>query len=62
MSSGIVLCHNHPSGNRFPSEADIRLTRTILEGARLLDIKVLDHIIIAGSDFYSFSDENTLDR
>jgi DNA repair protein RadC len=62
MASGIVLCHNHPSGNRFPSEADIRLTRTILEGARLLDIKVLDHIIIAGSDFYSFSDENTLDR
>lgn len=62
MASGIVLCHNHPSGNRFPSEADIRLTRTIVEGARLLDLKVLDHIIIAGSDYYSFSDENTLDR
>lgn len=62
MASGIVLCHNHPSGNRFPSEADKRLTQSIVEGASLLEIKVLDHIIIAGSNYYSFSDENTLDR
>ena len=61
LASGIVLCHNHPSGNLFPSQADKKLTRTIMDGAKMLDIRVLDHIIIAGSLYYSFLDENTLD-
>lgn len=61
LATSMVLCHNHPSGNCFPSQADKMLTRTIVDAAQLLDIKVLDHIIIAGKNYYSFSDENTLD-
>lgn len=61
LASAMVLCHNHPSGNCVPSQADKLLTRTIIDAARLLEIKVVDHIIIAGNNYYSFSDENTLD-
>ena len=59
-SSGIILCHNHPSGNDKPSEADIRLTKKLKEGAMQLDLSILDHIIIAGSSFFSFADEGLL--
>lgn len=59
-SSGIILCHNHPSGNNKPSEADIQLTRKLKEGALQLDLAILDHIIIAGSSFFSFADEGLL--
>lgn len=58
--SGIILCHNHPSGNNRPSEADIQLTRKLKEGALQLDLAILDHIIIAGSSFFSFADEGLL--
>lgn len=60
MASGIILCHNHPSGNRQPSDADLSLTKKLKEGGRLLDIQVLDHIIIAGEDYYSFADEGRM--
>lgn len=59
-ASGIVLCHNHPSGNKQPSDADISLTKKLKEAGLLLDIQVLDHIIIAGDSFYSFADEGRL--
>jgi DNA repair protein RadC len=59
-ASGIILCHNHPSGNNRPSDADIRLTQKIKEGGRHLEISILDHIIIAGSSFYSFADDGLL--
>ncbi|MGR6087299.1 MAG: RadC family protein [Arcticibacter sp.] len=59
-ASALVLCHNHPSGNRTPSEADMHLTRKIADAAKLLDMQVLDHIIVAGDSFYSFSDEGRL--
>lgn len=59
-ASGIILCHNHPSGNNRPSDADIRLTQKIKEGGQHLEISILDHIIIAGSSFYSFADEGLL--
>jgi DNA repair protein RadC len=58
--SGIVLCHNHPSGNPQPSDADVSLTKKIKEGARLLDVQVLDHIIIAGNGYFSFADEGRM--
>lgn len=59
--SSIILCHNHPSGNRQPSQADISLTRKLVDGGSLLDIAVLDHIIItAGNEFYSFADEGMI--
>ncbi len=59
-ASSIVLCHNHPSGQLRPSEEDVRLTRKLVEGGRMLDIGVQDHIIIAGDGYYSFADNGML--
>ncbi len=56
LASGIILCHNHPSGNISPSDADIQLTRKIRDAGRLMDINLLDHIIICGDKYYSFAD------
>ncbi|MFC2102661.1 JAB domain-containing protein [Bacteroidota bacterium] len=53
--SGIILMHNHPSGNNKPSESDIRITGKIVEAAKLFDIKVLDHLIITGESDFSFT-------
>lgn len=58
--TSLVLAHNHPSGQAFPSEADIRLTRKLTKAALHLDLHVLDHIIIAGRRYYSFADEGML--
>lgn len=60
LASSIILCHNHPSGNKMPSKADDNITRKLVEGSTLLDIKVLDHIIIADTDYYSYADEGTI--
>lgn len=60
LASSIILCHNHPSGNLKPSEADIKLTKKIKEAGTLLDIPVLDHIIITDSAYYSFADEGIM--
>ncbi|MFO7828440.1 MAG: DNA repair protein RadC [Bacteroidales bacterium] len=60
LASSIILCHNHPSGNRNPSKSDDAITHKLAEGANLLDIKVLDHIIIADTNYYSYADEGTL--
>ena len=57
---GIVLCHNHPSGNLRPSRADAELTKKIKEAAGYLDIKLLDHIIVSNEGFYSFADNGAL--
>ena len=59
-ASGIILAHNHPSGNLRPSQADIDLTRKIKTGGQILDIGVLDHIIITSESFYSFTDEGMI--
>ncbi|MCC6938761.1 MAG: DNA repair protein RadC [Flavobacteriales bacterium] len=59
-ASCIVLCHNHPSGQLRPSEEDIKLTRKLVDGARLLDITVQDHLIIAGGGYYSFADNGMM--
>lgn len=60
LASGIVLCHNHPSGNLTPSNEDISLTKKLKQAGELLDIKVMDHIIIAGNKYFSFADETLL--
>jgi DNA repair protein RadC len=60
LASSIILCHNHPSGNKMPSKADDNITRKLVEGSTLLDIKVLDHIIIADTDYYSYADEGAI--
>ena len=59
-ASSIILCHNHPSGNIKPSQADIDLTRKLKEAGKTLDILVLDHLIIAGNNYFSFADEGKL--
>ena len=60
LSSAIILVHNHPSGNLQPSVQDDQITRHIKEGAALLDIHVLDHIIISPAGYYSYSDKGRL--
>lgn len=62
MASGIILIHNHPSGNATPSDSDIKLTSKLKQAGKLLDIQVLDHIIICNCDdkYYSFADEHAL--
>ena len=54
---GIILAHNHPSGNLNPSEADKQLTEKLKQGAKLLDLHILDHLIIIPEGYYSFADE-----
>lgn len=56
----IVLVHNHPSGSAEPSRQDIELTERIAEGARLLDMRLLDHVIIARGAHYSFRGHNLI--
>jgi DNA repair protein RadC len=60
MASALILAHNHPSGNRNPSNEDVRLTQKMKESGSLLDIPVLDHIIFAEDKYYSFADEAML--
>jgi len=59
-ASGIIIAHNHPSGNLNPSQSDIDLTRKIKEGGRLLEIQLLDHIILTSEGYYSFADEGIM--
>jgi DNA repair protein RadC len=60
LASTIIVAHNHPSGNPTPSYSDFELTRKLKHSADMLEINLLDHIIIAGRGFYSFSDEGKL--
>lgn len=60
LATGLIVCHNHPSGNIKPSDADISLTRKIRDAGALLDIQLLDHLIIAEKAYYSFADEGRL--
>lgn len=59
-ASCVILCHNHPSGGLKPSDADKKLTNKINEVGRLLNIKILDHLIISRQGYYSFADEGLL--
>lgn len=60
QASAIILCHNHPSGTLQASDADLKITRKINDAAKLMDISVLDHIIIAQNSYLSFADEGML--
>ena len=52
-SANIILLHNHPSGNSEPSNEDVLITKKLVEGGKILDIQIFDHIIIAGNSFTS---------
>jgi DNA repair protein RadC len=60
LASGIIVAHNHPSGNLTPSQQDIDLTKKLKEAGKLLEIQLLDHVIIAGKNYYSFADEGLM--
>lgn len=59
-SSGIILAHNHPSSEVDPSSEDLNLTKKLSAGAKILDLKIMDHLIISRERFYSFADEGLL--
>lgn len=59
-ASGMILCHNHPSGHTTPSNADIKITRKLKNAADYLDIQVLDHLVTGENSYYSFADEGIL--
>jgi len=60
LASSLILCHNHPSGNQQPSDADLAITQKIKESGKLMDIVLLDHIIITDGAYYSFADSGIL--
>lgn len=62
LASGIILCHNHPSGHLMPSAADDQLTRNLQQAAALFQISLLDHLIVADNCYYSYADEGKLMR
>ncbi len=60
LASGIILSHNHPSGNLKPSHEDILLTKKVKEAAKLIDVSLQDHIIIGDSSYMSMADEGLM--
>ncbi len=60
FATGIIVAHNHPSGNLKPSQDDISITKIISEAGKVLNIKLLDHIIITQNSWLSFAEENLL--
>ena len=59
-ATGIILAHNHPTGNLKPSEADRQITERIKQAGKLMDIELLDHIILSSEGYYSFADDGKL--
>jgi len=59
-TTGIALCHNHPSGALKPSQSDIHLTKKIKEACVIMDLTLYDHVIITQNGYYSFADEGLL--
>jgi DNA repair protein RadC len=60
LASGVILAHNHPSGNLKPSPEDIKITERAREALKILDIQVLDHVILTSDGYYSFGDEGII--
>jgi len=59
-ASSIIVAHNHPSGNVKPSDADIQLTKKLVEAGKLLEVPILDHLIISKVGYYSFADDGLM--
>jgi len=60
LASGVIVAHNHPSGNLTASQSDIDLTRKLKEAGKFLEIQLLDHLILTGQKYFSFADEGLL--
>ena len=61
-SAGIIIAHNHPSGDVFPSKQDIKITKELIEIGKLIQIPVIDHIIIGNNNYYSFFESEMLNE
>lgn len=59
-ATSLIFCHNHPSGNLEPSEADKKITRQLKEAAAIMEIPVIDHLIVTQAGYFSFADEGLL--
>lgn len=59
-ASGIILGHNHPSGQRHPSPQDTQLTKKLKEASQWMDLSLLDHIIVCGDTYFSFADDGII--
>ena len=59
-ASGIIMAHNHPSGNKQPSHNDITITNKLKDAGNIMDIRLLDHLIITESEYYSMADEGLI--
>ncbi len=60
LASGIILCHNHPSGNTQPSKDDDHITRKLQDAGHVMEIHLLDHVIVSDNSYYSYRDHNRL--
>jgi DNA repair protein RadC len=60
LATGIILAHNHQSGNTNPSQADLNITKDLQQLCNLVDSEVLDHVILTADSFYSFADNGKL--
>ena len=60
LASGIIVAHNHPSGNRTASQSDMDLTKKLKEAGKFLEVQLLDHLIICGPKYVSFADEGLM--
>jgi DNA repair protein RadC len=60
LASGIIVCHNHPSGNLNPSDSDTRITQKIKEAGNIMDVQLLDHLIISEKEYFSYADNGIL--
>jgi DNA repair protein RadC len=60
LASGVILAHNHPSGNLNRSEADDAITRKVRDGLKILDVNLVDHIILTEDSYYSYADDGEL--
>lgn len=59
-AQSIILCHNHPSGNLIPSPQDDQITHSLFEAARIMDLRMLDHVILSTEGYYSYQDQGRL--
>lgn len=59
-ATSLIFCHNHPSGNLDPSDADKKITRQLKESAAIMEIPVIDHLIVTQAGYFSFADEGLL--
>lgn len=60
LATSIIVAHNHPSGDSQPSQADVDLTKRMMEAGRLLGIEILDHIVISNSNSFSFKEKSII--